>query len=302
MPEELSLVGYDDIESADFAIVPLTTIRHPSTTLGASAVRILLGLETEQDMEGEDNGSMSAWQLFSSLGFYPLQVGSPTYAIGSPLYKKATIHLQNGKDLVINAPNNSSNNVYVQGVKVNGKPQSATYFTQDQLAKGGTIDFAMGPKPSTWGTNPKDAPPSITQGSSLPSPLTDATNGNGGVPTSSDSAANAAQLFDNNSSTHVTLVGSTPCLQYELTGPTVRAGMYTLTSSTTADDPAGWILKGSNDGTDWTTLDTRTNEKFTWRTQTRAFTIANPGSYRYYRVKFKSTTGATALAEVELLK
>jgi predicted alpha-1,2-mannosidase len=266
--------------------------------------RTFIGSDIGQGYPGdEDNGSMSAWQLFSSLGFYPLQVGSPTYAIGSPLYKKATIHLENGKDLVINAPKNSSTNVYVQGVRVNGKSQSATYFTQDQLAKGGTIDFAMGPKPSTWGTNPKDAPPSITQGSSQPNPLTDATNGNGGVPTSSDSTANAAQLFDNTSTTQVTLAGATPWLRYDLTGSAVKAGMYSLTSSkAAADDPAGWVVKGSNDGTSWNTLDTRTAEKFTWRQQTRAFTIAKPGTYRYYRVEFTSKAGATTLSEVEFLK
>ena len=61
----------------------------------------------------EDNGETSAWYL--ALGFYPLQVGSPNYAIGSPLFKKATIHRDNGRDSVTEAPNNSASNVYVRG-------------------------------------------------------------------------------------------------------------------------------------------------------------------------------------------
>ena len=84
---------------------------------GAAVIREALsraftGSDIGQGYPGdEDNGEMSAWQVFSSLGFYPLQMGSPTYAIGSPLYKKATIHLQNGKEIVINAPDNSASNV-----------------------------------------------------------------------------------------------------------------------------------------------------------------------------------------------
>jgi len=83
------------------------------------------------------------------------------------------------------------------------------------------------------------------------------------------------------SSTEVTLAGSTPWLQYKLTGPTVPAQMYTPTSSDAAGDPTSWVVKGSNDGTSWTTLDTRTDETFAWQRQTRAFTIAHPGIYCY---------------------
>ena len=65
---------------------------------------------------------MSAWYLFSALGFYPLVTGSREYAVGSPLFTKATVHLENGRELVVKAPQNSAQNVYVQGLKVNGKP------------------------------------------------------------------------------------------------------------------------------------------------------------------------------------
>ncbi len=266
--------------------------------------RTFIGSDIGQGYPGdEDNGEMSAWQIFSSLGFYPLQMGNPTYAIGSPLYTQAIIHLQNGKDLVVNARNNNAKNVYVQGVRVNGQPQSQTYFTQDQLANGGTLDFDMGSRPSAWGTGPKDAPPSITQDGKLPDPLKDATGPGNGVATTSDPNANAAQLFDNSSATALTLAGATPWVQYQLTGPTARARMYTLTSSPTAGDPASWAVEGSNDGTTWTTLDTRSGEKFTSRQQTRVFTITYPGIYRYYRVRVTANTGGatTSLSEVEFL-
>jgi predicted alpha-1,2-mannosidase len=275
---------------------------------GAAVIREALsrtfaGSDIGQGYPGdEDNGELSAWQIFSSLGFYPLQMGSPTWAIGSPLYTKATIHLSGGSDLVINARHNSPQNVYVQGVKVNGRSQSATYFTQRQLANGGTIDFDMGPKPSAWGTGSDDAPPSLQHGQQVPTPLEDATAPDQGTPTTSEAAVDARALFDNTSDTRATFHSATPWLQYRLTGTTARARMYTLTSSDKAGDPASWVVKGSNNGKTWTTLDTRSGETFKWRLQTRAFTISHPGIYRYYRVEVTRNSGeaTTSLAEVEL--
>jgi len=110
----------------------------------------------------DDTGQMSAWYIFSALGLYPLQVGSPYYAIGSPLFTKATVHLENGHDLVVSAPNNSAQNVYVQGLMVNGGVRDNAYITQSDIANGGTLAFAMGPQPSQWATALGSAPPSIT--------------------------------------------------------------------------------------------------------------------------------------------
>ena len=89
--------------------------------------RLYVGSEIGQGYGGdEDNGETSAWYLFSALGIYPLQVGSENYAIGSPLFKKATVHLENGKDLVVSAPKNNDKNVYVRGLKLNG-PRSIAH-------------------------------------------------------------------------------------------------------------------------------------------------------------------------------
>ncbi len=89
--------------------------------------RLYVGSEIGQGIHGdEDNGEQSAWFLFSSLGFYPLVMGSGEYAIGSPLFKKATVRMDNGRKLVVKAPENSDRNIYVQGVKVNGKKWTST--------------------------------------------------------------------------------------------------------------------------------------------------------------------------------
>lgn len=91
----------------------------------------------------EDNGQTSAWYVFSSLGFYPVCPGSDQYVIGSPLFKKATITLENGNKIEISAPKNSSQNVYVSSLKVDGKDYTKNYLNHSELIKGSKIDFDM---------------------------------------------------------------------------------------------------------------------------------------------------------------
>ncbi len=262
--------------------------------------RLYTGSEIGQGYAGdEDNGEQSAWWTFSALGFYPLQMGSPNYAIGSPLFKKATIHLAGGKDLVINAPKNNAKNVYVQGVKVNGKAYSSTSLPQDVIARGGVIDFDMGPNPSSWGTGPNDAPKSITQGDAVPAPLHDETGAGKGTLSTSD-GSNAGALLDNTSRTQAAVTGA---VQYQLNNTDEAVTDYTLTSQTGAGDPKSWTLKGSYDGKTWAVADQQTNQAFSWRQQTRAFKVTNPAHYAYYKLEVTATsTGAPAqLAEFELL-
>ncbi|CAM3399326.1 GH92 family glycosyl hydrolase [Isoptericola cucumis] len=265
--------------------------------------RGFVGSEIGQGYPGdEDNGEMSAWQVFNALGFYPLQVGSPHYSIGSPLFTKATIHLAGGKDLVISAPENSAENVYVQGVTVNGEPQTTSSFTHDQLAGGGEIVFDMGPEPSDWGTGDDDVPPSITSGDKVPDPLADVTGAAKGTASTDDEQADAAVLFDDTSATQATFSSATPTVSFALDGPTARARMYTLTSAKDAGaDPTAWELQGSRDGKRWRTLDTRTGETFAERRYTRAFSIDRPGIYRHYRLVVTAAEGPVALSELEVL-
>ena len=112
----------------------------------------------------EDNGQTSAWYVFSAMGFYPVCPASNEYIIGAPLFKKATIHLADGKEFVINAPKNSAENIYIQSAKTGMfKKQTKTYLTHQQITDGGKITFDMGPKPNmSWGTAPEDAPYSMS--------------------------------------------------------------------------------------------------------------------------------------------
>ncbi len=96
----------------------------------------------------EDNGQTSAWYVFSALGFYPVAPGSGQYAIGSPLFKKAVLNLENGKRLELTAPDNGSDRPYIEHLSVNGKRYGLNYFTHGMLLKGGRIDFGMSSVPS----------------------------------------------------------------------------------------------------------------------------------------------------------
>jgi hypothetical protein len=260
--------------------------------------RLYTGSELGQGYAGdEDNGEMSAWYVFSALGFYPLQMGSPNYAVGSPLFTKATLHLPGG-DLVVNAPKNSAKNVYVQGLKVNGKAWSSTSLPHDVLAHGATLDFDMGPNPSAWGTGPDDAPKSITTGDAVATPLHDETGpGKGTVSTSDGSDASA--LFDNTSRTQAKATGS---VQYQLKSTDEAVTHYTLTSGSGAGDAKSWTLEGSYDGKTWAVADRQADQSFKWRQQTRAFEVKNPAHYAYYRLAVTASDGGPAtLSEVELL-
>jgi predicted alpha-1,2-mannosidase len=98
----------------------------------------------------EDCGQMSAWYIFTAMGFYPLNPASGEYVIGSPLFTRVTLRLPNGKRLDITAPQNSARNLYVQSATLNGKPLDVPVISYAQIEAGGTLNFVMGPKPSTW--------------------------------------------------------------------------------------------------------------------------------------------------------
>ena len=331
--------------------------------------RLYLGSEIGQGYPGdEDNGEMSAWYVFSALGFYPLQMGSPYYVVGSPLFTKATVNLDSGKQIVINAPNNSRTNVYVQGLKVNGRAYTKTYLPHDVLANGATLDFAMGPQPSSWGTGAGNAPLSITQDNAVARPLRDATAPGRGTATGSD-GTDVTALFDNTSATRVSFPGATPSVQYRFpdgaprdrvtdytltVGPTlgqprsvvgpdtqvtasaenppnevaaklvdgspgtkwlafqptatltfklthpVTSVRYSLTSANDAPerDPRDWTLSGSTDGQTWTPLDTRTGQAFSARFQTKDYQLTNSTPYQYYKLAITANAGGVNLLQL----
>lgn len=91
----------------------------------------------------EDNGQTSAWYVFSALGFYPVCPCSDEYAVGSPCFRKAVVHLENGKELVINAKENSSDHPFVSSLKLNGRRRSPDFVSHSALCDGAVLDFAM---------------------------------------------------------------------------------------------------------------------------------------------------------------
>ena len=95
----------------------------------------------------EDCGQMSAWYVFSAMGFYPVNPVSGEYEIGTPLFPEMRLNLKNGKTFTVLAPNVSRENIYIQSVKVNGKPYDKSYITHQQIMDGATIEFVMGNQP-----------------------------------------------------------------------------------------------------------------------------------------------------------
>jgi len=295
-------------------------------------------------MGEEDNGSMASWWVWAYIGLYPLDQGSGTVVLGSPRFKKVTFNLDDGRSFTFLAPNAGPQNCYVNGIKFNGEPYNKLYFTQDMFADDNVFEFDMGAEPSGWART-AEPPPSLTEGEGRdfePTIMMDiipiGVDRNTALPSNKSAAkqvtvtgitaANAAYLFDNSSvTTDAQFTGNTGTITYYSPAP-VKVEMYTLTSSN-ADgaDPKTWRLEGSNDGSAWTTLDsrslpnirtfnnaavttvadagTKTSETFRWRRQTKPFAIdpANQGSYKYYRLNItaSSSTAAMRLAQFELL-
>ncbi|TYQ00001.1 putative alpha-1,2-mannosidase [Tenacibaculum adriaticum] len=112
----------------------------------------------------EDNGQTSAWYVFSSLGFYPVTPGVNEYVIGSPLFKKAIIRLENGKTFEINALNNSKENMYIQSVSLNGTEYDKNYLDFKSIQQGGTFNFTMGNVPNKdWAKTNNAVPYSLSK-------------------------------------------------------------------------------------------------------------------------------------------
>lgn len=95
----------------------------------------------------EDCGQMSAWYVFSAMGFYPVNPVSGQYEIGTPLFPEMHMNLDNGQTFTVLAPAVSRENIYIQSVKVDGQPYDKSYITHEQIMKGATVEFEMGPEP-----------------------------------------------------------------------------------------------------------------------------------------------------------
>ena len=260
--------------------------------------RLYLGSEIGQGYAGdEDNGEMSAWYLFGMLGLYPLRMGAPEYVIGSPAFKRIDVKLKNGRTLTVVAHGNSDNNVYVQSLKVNGRPWNRAWLRHDDIADGGILEFVMGDTPSTWGSGADNLPPSMTSSGLRPAGLVDVSSDAQDIALAGHKTA--TRLVDNDSSTSLELAAHAT-VGFRFRTPT-DLSYYTLTSGGRPLDGLAWILQGRNAGGFWTTLDRRGAERFQWAQQLRPFRIGKPGDYREYRLQF-SGDAAIDLSEVELLQ
>ncbi|RKY53164.1 MAG: glycoside hydrolase family 92 protein, partial [Candidatus Neomarinimicrobiota bacterium] len=118
--------------------------------------------DTPDGLSGnEDCGQMSAWYVLSAMGFYSVTPGKDFYVVGSPLFDKVTIHLENGRKFEIIARNVSDKNIYIKHATLNGKLYTKTFIKHSDIIKGGKLVFDMGPQPDKkWGTGDSDIPPS----------------------------------------------------------------------------------------------------------------------------------------------
>ena len=131
-------------------------------------IRFLLDVWFQDNIFGipgdEDGGGMTAFVVFSSMGFYPVTPGLPIYNIGSPVFEEVKIKLNNGKTFSIIAHNYAKGNKYIQSAKLNGQPLNKPWVTHAELLNGVTIELNMGPLPNKkWGSSVEDAPPSAIE-------------------------------------------------------------------------------------------------------------------------------------------
>ncbi len=115
---------------------------------------------TPRGLSGNDDcGQMSAWYILSSLGFYSVSPGQDIYVIGSPLFEKATVNLENGKKFVIKANNVSAANIYIQSATLDGKSYTKSFLSHKDIMRGAKLVFEMGPKPNKdWAIAKEDRP------------------------------------------------------------------------------------------------------------------------------------------------
>lgn len=254
--------------------------------------RLYVGTDFGQGMPGdEDNGEMSCWLLFSSLGFYPLAVGRNEYAIGSPLFSEVTLNMDNGKKLRVVANNNSKENIYVKSMTINGKPHNSVVIKHEDICDGGEIVFEMSDKPSLWGSEGK--PASVASSNRPPMPLVDIIPASGEGVTST--IADVNNLFDNTSLTFATVnagdtITFTPNGEFEVE-------LFTLTSAKEGTAPEA-TLYGVDKNGEKTVLAKTDSIGFRWPQYTRPFLVSNTTPFASYVVEF---TSDGTVSEVELL-
>jgi predicted alpha-1,2-mannosidase len=155
-PDATGLVGQFSMGNEPSFHIPYLYNFSKSPWKTQKRIRFLLDAWFKDNIYGipgdEDGGGMSAFVVFSSMGFYPVTPGLPVYTIGSPVFSKVTIDLPNKKQFRLTANNCSVANKYIQSAKLNGKLLDSPWFTHEQLVSGGHLELEMGSKPNKqWG-------------------------------------------------------------------------------------------------------------------------------------------------------
>lgn len=163
-PDSTSMVGQFSMGNEPSFAIPYIYDRLGAPWKTQERIRMLLEAfftDTLQGIPGdEDGGGMSAFVVFSMMGFYPVTPTIPVYDIASPVFTKVTIHLRNGKDFVIIAHNSSRKNKYVEKIALNGKQLDRIWFRHSDIAEGGLLELTMGDTPNrALGSTPESFPP-----------------------------------------------------------------------------------------------------------------------------------------------
>jgi predicted alpha-1,2-mannosidase len=164
-PDSTSMAGQFSMGDEPSFPIPYIYNRLGAPWKTQKRIRMLLDSFFTAGLQGipgdEDGGGMSAFVVFSMLGFYPVTPGIPIYDVGSPIFDKATIQLKNGKSLIIVAHNTSRDNKYVENIRLNGRPLNQVWFRHADIADGGTLELTMGDTPNTaLGSESSTYPPS----------------------------------------------------------------------------------------------------------------------------------------------
>ena len=163
-PDSTSMVGQFSMGNEPSFAIPYIYNRLGTPWKTQKRIRMVLEsffTDTLQGIPGdEDGGAMSAFAVFSMMGFYPVTPGIPIYDIGSPIFNKTTIHLRNGKTFVIVANLTSHENKYVETIHLNGKALNQVWFRHADIVNGGRLELTMGDTPNTsLGTAAASFPP-----------------------------------------------------------------------------------------------------------------------------------------------
>ena len=156
MPDATGLVGQFSMGNEPSFHIPYLYNYVGAPWKAQKRIRFLLDTWFKDNIFGipgdEDGGGMSAFVVFSYLGFYPVTPGLPMYAIGSPVFENVSIRLSNGLSFRLIAHDSSAENKYIQSAKLNGQPLNTPWISHEDLIKGGTLEFEMGAKPNkSWG-------------------------------------------------------------------------------------------------------------------------------------------------------